>query len=231
MRALDNRDRRRLAAAGILAFALLAVQRDGSGQAFLNAPTKTSLGDLAKTDTFKRLADGLKKIKDINEKGDSYYKDLDKLAAEDEKYEPNYDLPGTPELPSLCKDSQKCEDCFKPAHAELQNTRFRFDKLRRVNRATKTMLRDAISFGDAAASAAGGLTPLAWHKEKEKIRASEASFNRSYDAKYEELLATLKNALMGIAACEAQVFGNESWYDRFGFMYMQFMAEAYKRPD
>lgn len=192
---------------------------------------KTTLPDLLKTDTFKKLGEGLKKIKDINDKGDKYYKDLEKLSPDDDQYEPDYDPPGTPELPSLCKDSQKCEDCFKQPYADLQNTRFRFDKLRRINRATKNMLRDAISFGDAAASAAGGLAGLAWNTEKTKIRASEASFNNSYDAKYEELLATLKNNLLGIAACEEKIFNNPSWYDRFGFMYLNFMAEAYRRPN
>ncbi len=192
---------------------------------------KTTLPDLLKSDTFKKLGDGLKKIKDINDKGDKYYKDLDDLAPDDGQYEPNFDLPGSPELPSLCKDSEKCAQCYKQPYADLQNTRFRFEKLRLLNRETKTMLRDAISFGDAAATAAGGLAPLAWNKEKEKIRASEANFNRSYDAKYEELLATLKNDLLGIAACEAQIFNNQSWYERFGFMYQNFMAEAYRRPN
>ncbi len=192
---------------------------------------KTTLPDLLKTDTFKKLGEGLKKIKDINDKGDKYYEDLEKLSPDDDQYDPDYDPPGTPELPSLCKDSQKCEDCFKQPYADLQNTRFRFDKLRRINRATKNMLRDAISFGDAAASAAGGLAGLAWNTEKTKIRASEASFNNSYDAKYEELLATLKNNLLGIAACEEKIFNNPSWYDRFGFMYLNFMAEAYRRPN
>ncbi len=192
---------------------------------------KTTLPDLLKSDTFKKLGDGLKKIKDINDKGDKYYKDLDNLAPDDDQYEPEFDLPGSPELPSLCKDSQKCEQCYKKPYADLQNTRFRFEKLRRLNRVTKTMLRDAISFGDAAATAAGGLAPLAWNKEKEKVRASEANFNQSYDAKYEELLATLKQDLLGIAACEAQIFNNQSWYERFGFMYQNFMAEAYRRPN
>jgi hypothetical protein len=192
---------------------------------------KTTLPDLLKSDTFKKLGDGLKKIKDINDKGDKYYKDLDGLAPEDDQYEPNFDLPGSPDLPSLCKDSQKCEQCYKKPYEDLQNTRFRFEKLRRLNRATKTMLRDAISFGDAAATAAGGLAPLAWNKEKTKIRASEANFNASYDAKYAELLATLKNDLLGIAACEAEIFNNQGWYERFGFMYHAFMAEAYRRPD
>jgi hypothetical protein len=215
----------------IAAMVLVAAWRGSAAQVIKPNYKDLTLEDLAKTDAFKKLEDGIKKIKDIHDKQDEYYDKLDKLSPDDDQYEPDYKLPGTPELPSLCKDSQKCEACFKQPYADLQNTRFRFEKLRRLNKVTKDMLRDAISFGDAAASAAGGLAPLAWNSEKTKIRASEKSFNATYDAKYEELLATLKNNLLGIAACEEQIFGNESWFDRFGFMYQQFMAVAYRRPD
>lgn len=208
--------------------------RDANAQLVPTPAPKYALKDLLETESFKKLNEGLKGIKDLEEalkKQDEYYEKLDKLSPEDDQYEPEYDLPGSPELPSLCKDSQQCAACFKQPYADLQSTRYRFDKLRRVNRVTKNMLRDAIAFGDAMAGLAGGLAPLAWNTEKEGIRASEGNFNKSYDAKYAELLATLKNDLMGIAACEEQVFGNDSWYERFGFFYHQFMAEAYRRPD
>jgi hypothetical protein len=216
------------------AMMLVAAWRGSAAQVIKPNYKDLTFDQLSELDTFKKIKDGLKKIKEIDELGDKqgdYYKDLEKLSPDDDQYDPDYKLPGTPDLPSLCKDSQKCADCFKQPYADFQTTRFRFEKLRRLNKVTKDMLRDAISFGDAAASAAGGLAPLVWNTEKTKIRESEKSFNGTYDAKYAELLATLKNNLLGIAACEEQIFGNESWYDRFGFMYQQFMAVAYRRPD
>lgn len=227
----SHRTYRTTTLAAIVAFALVAIWTRTIAQVLPSAVPKPELKDLLNTDTFNKLKDGLKKIKDINDKGDKYYKDLEELSPDDDQYKPDYDLPGAPQLPSMCKDSVECADCFKPQYAGLQNTRFRFDKLRRLNRVTKTMLRDAISFGDAAASTAGGPAMLAWNSEKTKIRASEASFNQTYDAKYAELLATLKKNLLGIAACEETFFNNPSWYERFGFMYQNFMAEAYRRPD
>jgi len=220
---------------GVITLLILVASWRGSAAQVIQPNYKDlSLDELSKLETFTTLKDGLKKIKDLDELGDkqnSYYKDLENLSPDDDQYEPNYKLPGTPELPSLCKDSQKCEACFKQPYADLQNTRFRFDKLRRLNKVTKDMLRDAISFGDAAAGLAGGMAPLAWNSEKTKIRGAEQNFNKSYDAKYEELLAALKDNLLGIAACEEEIFGNEAWYDRFGFFYQQFMAEAYRRPN
>jgi len=213
---------------------VLASWRRSAAQVIQPKYKDLSFDELSKLETFNTLKDGLKKIKDIDELGDkqdSYYKDLEKLSPEDDQYEPDYKPPGTPELPSLCKNSQQCEGCFKQPYADLQNTRFRFDKLRRLNKVTKDMLRDAISFGDAAANLAGGMAQLAWAKEKTKIHGSEESFNKSYDAKYDELLVTLKDNLLGIAECEEKIFDNEAWYDRFGFFYHQFMAEAYRRPN
>jgi hypothetical protein len=218
----------------ISALLLCAGWRSSAAQVIPPKYEELTLDELASLETFKKLEEGLKKIKEtqeLNEKQDKYYKDLEKLSPDDDQYEPNYNLPGAPELPSLCKNSQECEDCFKQPYADLQNTRFRFEKLRRLNKVTKDMLRDAISFGDAAAGLAGGMAPLAWNSEKTKIRGAEENFNQSYDAKYEELLATLKNDLLGIAACESDVFGTDAWYDRFGFFYHQFMAGAYRRPD
>ena len=153
------------------------------------------------------------------------------LVSEDDQYEPDYDPAGMPEIPAVCKDSAQCEQCFAKPYQELNNLRFRFEKLRKINRATKNMLRDSIEFADAMADVAGGVAPLVWAKEKEKARAAEKNFNASYDAKYEELLATLKATLQAIAACEEQVFGEPGWYERYGFMYYQFMAATYRRPE
>src|SRR5262245_38060387 len=87
---------------------LLAIWRGGAAQVIKPNFKDLSLGDLGKTDTFKKLKDGLKKIKDIKDLGDKYYKDLEKLSPDDEQYEPDYTPPGAPELPSLCKNSEKC---------------------------------------------------------------------------------------------------------------------------
>lgn len=212
-------------------FVIFAIWTGPDAQVLPSAVPKPEVKDLLKTDTFKKLKDGLQKIRDISDKGDGYYKDLDPLSPDDDQYKPDYDLPGVPALPTMCKNSAACAECFKQPYEGLQSTRFRFDKLRRLNRATKTMLRDAISFGDAAASTAGGPAMLAWSSEKTKIRASETSFNQAYEAKYQELLATLKSNLVGIGGCEEKFFNNAGWYERFGFMYQNFMAEAYRRPD
>lgn len=204
---------------------------------FTISPALAGPVDFSKLKAFEQMKDFLakaKQIEDLSEKSDSAGKsldDFDKLDPSDDDYDPNYNPPGAPGLPLMCKDSSECTHCFTQPHKELNHLRFRFEKLRKINRVTKKMLRDNIAWGDAAAGVAGGLTPLAWESEKRKIRQSEKNFNASYDAKYDELTASLLNVLQQIAACEETVFGEQGWYERYGFMYYQFMADAYRRPD
>lgn len=149
------------------------------------------------------------------------------LTEEDEGYDP-VEPPGGPKLPSTCKDNDQCAECFEKPYADLQSVRVRFEKLRILYQSTKKELGDAIAFGDGASNV-HGISAMAWSREKEKIRASEKRFEAAYDAKYEELLGVLQEALQGIASCEESVFGEEAWYDRFGFIYHQFMADRYRR--
>jgi hypothetical protein len=192
------------------------------------------LGEIGQMDAddVKELVDMAVKTSEAMEKGDDLSGSWDELSPQaDGEYEPDYQQAGMPELPALCKGSEKCTKCFDVPHTQLDSLRFRFEKLRKVNRVTKNMLRDSLSFGDAAAEAAGGVAGLVWAKEKEGIRESEANFNTSYDAKLVELLSTLKDTLQSISACEEKVFDETAWYERYGFIYYEFMSDAYRRPD
>ena len=169
----------------------------------------------------KDLADKSKKTDDLL-KNEPFTKD-------DAENNPDPDPAGQPLLPATCKDDEECEKCFVKPYALLQNTRVRFEKLRGIYHHTVTGINDALAWGDNAANLAGGMAALAWMKEKQGVRASLKNLDDSYDGKYAELVATLKEALDGISQCEEQVFGEVAWYDRFGFIYYQFMADRYRR--
>jgi hypothetical protein len=53
----------------------------------------------------------------------------------------------------------------------------------------------------------------------------------AYDNKYAQLMAHLKQELEAIAKCEEQVYGEKDWYQRYGFMYYEFMSGRYQRAD
>ena len=42
-----------------------------------------------------------------------------------------------------------------------------------------------------------------------------------------ELLARLQSELKGVSTCEAKYYKNDDWYDRYGYMYYQFMVAHY----
>ena len=176
---------------------------------------------------WKNSDKAVKLATDAGTKGAELLGKVDPFTEDDKGYDPEPDPAGQPKLPSLCKDDPKCQQCFAKPYADLESVRIRFEKLRRVGASTKKMIADAVAFGDGASSI-HGIAALAWAKEKQKIRVSEKNFDLTFDAKYHELLGTLEAALHGIASCEQQVFGTEAWYDRFGFIFYQYMADRYQ---
>ena len=54
-------------------------------------------------------------------------------------------------------------------------------------------------------------------------------YNSIYDDKVEELSGALVSSLQKVAACEAQYFKNESWYERYGFMFVTPIVERHRR--
>jgi len=136
--------------------------------------------------------------------------------------------PGMPRIPSFC-ETDECGSCFQRARADFNTTRYSLERLKTIYSCTKTFTDKAISFGDNV-SGIHGVSGLAWQAERTQIMKSIKSLKKSYDAKYVELLASQKRALMKLNDCEAE-HGIPDWYDRFGYMYYEFSAMNYKRND
>lgn len=208
--------------AWVLAAVVLAVcARPSTGQSAVARGGKLvwDWGKKVSEDLYKREG----QINDIK-------KDFDTLSDEDRQADGEY--PPGPEVPSDCIEKpEECADCqFEKALGDLQKVRYALEKLRRVYAGTKNLVTHSLAVGDAMASSAG-VGGLAWVGERRKILASFAEVKVSYDAKYEELMAKLEAALRQIAECEERVYGEKRWYDRWGFMYYEFMAARYQRAD
>jgi hypothetical protein len=181
-----------------------------------------------KWDSAKDMFDKAKQAYEAYEGYQELMQEYEHLTPEDGPFDPKYQPPGTPEIPSSCAGSKTCGQCFEDAQAKLTSVRIRFEKLRVLYGSTKAWIDRALAFGDNMASSVG-LGGLAWQTERTKIAASVANLEKSYDNKYAELLATLEEALRAIGACEATHYNNPDWYDRFGFMFYTFMADRYRR--
>lgn len=201
----------------------------------------SSLGDGTYGDWLRGEAEGF--VGDIDE-GLDRLGEVGEIIRNDERYRTVRDLydsytglgdcissvppPGMPRVPSFC-ETDECGACFTSARADFNTTRYSFERLKTIYNCTKTFTDAALSFGDNV-SGVHGVSGLAWQSERRKIEKSIKELQKAYDNKYLDLLEGQKRALMKLNDCEAE-HGIPDWYDRFGYMYYEFTAMHYKRPD
>jgi len=137
-----------------------------------------------------------------------------------------------PEVPSSCAGGEgaACSECFAKAYAEVNFTRNTLERLRTIHRRTINFIKRAEGFGDSV-SGIHGVSGLSWQYAKADIEKERAKFNRTSRKKYEGLTKNMRKALNMVSACEAEHFNNPDWYNRFGFMYYNFVREAYAITD
>jgi len=154
----------------------------------------------------------------------------DVLNPDDLEFDPDYSPDGAPEVPVHCATSggADCEECYASGYGKLNFVRFYLEKLRAIYGATKNYTDNAIEFGDAMAQLPGGFG-MGWPPERKGIQDTFEKLGHTYDGKYEDYLKELKAGLDKVSECESQFFGDEDWYNRFGFIYYTYMQDRYRR--
>ncbi len=137
--------------------------------------------------------------------------------------------PNMPRIPSFCAEDDACASCYESARGDFEETRGVFEQLRTIYQCTKKFTDSAIAFGDNV-SGIHAVTGLTWQIERAKINKSVESLQAAYDLKFKQLSGELHASMIDISVCEAR-FGEPDWYDRFGYMYFEFMQDKYKRAD
>lgn len=150
------------------------------------------------------------------------------LTGSDREREPDVSPAGMPRVPSHCAASDECGACYEQAQRKLNRVRLTFERLRGIGMETKEMKDDALAVGQSIASLPG--MGLGWYGARRDIMQGWHDFTAIYEGKYRELLGSLHGSLEEIAACEAAYFDEANWFDRFGFIYYQFMEDRY-HPD
>jgi len=143
----------------------------------------------------------------------------------DRRREPDYSPAGMPRVPSHCAESEACGVCYEQAQGELKRVRRTLEELRAIGVETKEMKDDAIAVGTSLSSIQGA--GLGWYGARRDIMAGWQRFVRAYEDKYSQLLGSLEAALRQIEQCEKDHFDEPDWYERFGFIYFQFMEASY----
>jgi hypothetical protein len=142
----------------------------------------------------------------------------------------NMNPPGMPLLPSRCAKDPECRPCFKKASDDLVNARSLLETQYVIYKQTELATGRIMELADAAA----GLSPyakLAWTVQKDSGEISKAKedFYAKYDGNLEKLLRMLNDALVAQGACERNAFGDQDWYNRYGWLYYSFMRDRYTR--
>jgi hypothetical protein len=153
-----------------------------------------------------------------------------RLHEDDAQYEPNMD--GAPQIPSSCLETgdEACQQCFGPAYEKLNFVRFTLERLRAIYQSTKANTNRSISLGDSLAPSTG-IAAIEWNRQKNGILEALEHLKGTYREKYNGLMGTLRTALGEVAACEKQIFHEDNWYDRFGFIYYTYMQDRYLLTD
>ena len=172
---------------------------------------------------FERLGQVADGLENLNSLLDAY----NTLSNSDARYQPDLDERGLPDIPSVCANNPACQRCFETAHERFIEDRLLLEELRIIYQSTKEFTDAALAFGDNT-SGIHAVTGLAWQSERRKIEKSIEAMEDAYDSKFEQLIGTTHESLMRIAACEEE-FGMQDWYNRFGFMYFEFLRDKYKR--
>lgn len=136
---------------------------------------------------------------------------------------------GAPRIPSFCEGDAGCQGCYARSRTKFNEVRGTFEQLRIIYGCNKKAIDAFIKLGDSG-SAVHGVAGLAWQGIKLDIEVSVDKMKKAYDDKYSELAQKLHDSMIEIAKCEAY-WGEPDWYERFGYVYFEFMADKYKRSD
>lgn len=186
------------------------------------------------SDDLDDLNDKLKSIKDFLDNAVNLYNSYQGLGS----CINSTPIPGEPRIPSFCDvpftssgfdDENSCAGCFLEARRRFNEVRYLFEQLATIYKCTKDFSNAALSFGDNA-SGIHAVSGMAWQVQRRNIEKSIAELEAAYDNKYAELLNSLSESMLELSKCEAR-YGVEDWFDRFGYMYFEFIKDKYRRKD
>jgi hypothetical protein len=142
---------------------------------------------------------------------------------------PDFETSDNAMLPRGCRRESECGECYRSSMGELNFVRRQLGRLGCIYQNTKNFTTSAIAFGDNA-SGIHAVTGLSWQYARGEIVQTMNSFKQTYDRKYIDMIGSLERALKAIDRCESQ-YGQDGWFQRSGFIYLEFLKDKYRRND
>lgn len=135
-----------------------------------------------------------------------------------------------PTVPSHCYGSDACQQCYSQAVHRINFVRQYIERARCITAANIKMANSAMSFGDTT-SGVHGVAGLSWQLQgKPQIKQAVDKLKGTYTNKASQYLQTLDSALQQLGQCEAEHFNEQDWYQRYGWIYLNFMKSKYASP-
>lgn len=160
-----------------------------------------------------------------------FYNDYSALDTSDLDYDPSQVDAGGPSVPSSCAGSEACNACYSQAVEDINKHRMTLGKAWALARSTIVFAEKGKALGDSMS----GVHPsagLGWNfNEKPKIDKSLTEMRAAYGRRYNQHIAGLEQALRDLGECEGRHYGQEDWFDRFGYLYLTFMKAKFENPD
>lgn len=216
--------RKRLAglALGLLALPALAQQGpvEGSWTSFsdgLEVPRALDLVDvLSDSSTIGVARDA-----------DDLLRNIESLDAEEAACGSAYTDASGPTVPSQCAEHEDCRQCYEEAVRKIDFNRYYIERARCITAANVKMANSAMAFGDSA-SGIHAVAGLSWQLQgKPQIQEAVGKLKQTYTRKAGEYLDGLERSLQQLGQCEARHYGEADWYQRYGWIYHNFMKAKY----
>ena len=192
-------------------------------------PMPTSLGaqDMSDLKNLTKALDYLKKFLELEKNNKKMWDDSNPLSPGEAA--PDMDRRG-PTMPSSCagerQSSEECR-CFAAAAERLNKNRLMLEKMRIMVANQKAFKDKAIALGNSYAQL-HTLMGLQWIGIRtHDIEEPYAQFKTIANQKHQLLMAAIQDSLKTISACEAKM-GERDWYEKYGFVYYEFLYDAYK---
>lgn len=180
-------------------------------------PTPLELADILSDSTAIDVAT------DANE----FLANLESLDAEEAACGSAYTDASGPTVPSHCAEGGDCKQCYTEAVRKIDFNRFYIERARCITATNVKMANSAMAFGDSA-SGIHAVTGLSWQLQgKPQIKVAVEKLQKTYTGKAGQYLSNLEGALKELGQCEARHYGEDDWYQRYGWIYHNFMKAKY----
>lgn len=159
---------------------------------------------------------------------DQFMRDWEALDDQEAACGSAYSDSSGPTVPSHCAESESCSECYTEAVTAINFNRYYIERARCITAANIKMANSAMAFGDSS-SGVHGVTGLSWSLGgKPQIQEAVTDLKKTYTDKAAIYLRNLEGSLKKLGQCEAENYGETDWYQRYGWIYHNFMKAKYQ---